>query len=243
MKINFAIAVLFSAAAVLTPAQASSILFTATTTLTAGSSGSPLALVLSDNAGTIKAYGYSNLFPTTPALPATATPPVFGGATQRGLTVQNDLSATLGLGVTDPNASSQDKGFIAPTDAVVLDFSLVKSPDTFNLQTGNINTITFKMFEDYSGADYEIYGVTGAFGAAGATYTVIKSGQMSNSTPLTVSTSSLYNSYIIGVTDCALDIQSISVGYSAAPEPGTFVMAGIALIGLGVTMKRRRSKV
>ena len=108
---------------------------------------------------------------------------------------------------------------------------------------GNINTITFKMYEDYSGADYEIYGVTGAYGTAGATYSVIKSGQMSNSTPLTVSTSSLYNAYIIGVTDCALDIQSISVGYSAAPEPGTFVMAGIALIGLGVTMKRRRSKV
>ena len=244
MKTNFAIAALISAAAVLTPAHATTVLFTATTTLPAagnyGSSTTGLALTLSDNAGSIEAYGYKNLFPKTPTLPATATPPVFSGASETGLVVQNDLSGTRGLGVND--ATNQDKGFIAPTDAVVLDFSGVNNPATYNSQTGYISSVTFKLYEDYSGADYEIYGVTGSYGKAGATYTVIQSGQMSNSTPLTVSTSSLYSSYVIGVTDCALDIQSISLNYSPAPEPGTFVMAGIALIGLGVTLKKRSRK-
>jgi hypothetical protein len=56
-----------------------------------------------------------------------------------------------------------------------------------------------------------------------------------------------YNYYAVGVMgDCAIDITQLSVTYPSGstptPEPGTFVMAGIAMIGLGVAMKKRSRK-
>ena len=46
-----------------------------------------------------------------------------------------------------------------------------------------------------------------------------------------------------GVTVCAIDTQSVDIQYSGtttqAPEPGTLVMAGLALIGLGLTIRKR----
>jgi hypothetical protein len=53
----------------------------------------------------------------------------------------------------------------------------------------------------------------------------------------------------VGVTnDCGLTINSVDLAYSGGtgtqqtPEPGTFVMAGMALIGAGVTMRKRNRK-
>ena len=49
-----------------------------------------------------------------------------------------------------------------------------------------------------------------------------------------------------GVTVCAIDTQSVDIQYSGtttqAPEPGTLVMAGLALIGLGLTIRKRSRK-
>jgi hypothetical protein len=58
----------------------------------------------------------------------------------------------------------------------------------------------------------------------------------------------LYSSYLIGVTnDCALTINEVYVQYSGettpTPEPGTFVMAGMALAGIGLARKRLGRKV
>jgi hypothetical protein len=249
-KLNTKVAVfaLFTGAVFLTPAQATSLLFTATTTLptTNGAvENSPYTIALNDGAGSIIASGYDNVFQN-----GSGTPTFNGNTTSQSLYVQHDLSGVDGLGVHNTNVG-QDNGFIAPSDAILLNFSNVKSTDTFNGQTGTVSKVTFGMYEDYSGADYEVYGVTTTGGHT--SYTLIQEGTMHNSTPLTVSTTSLYTSYLIGVTDCALDIESVQVQYSsgnlvtpptqATPEPGTFVMAGLAMIVLGVTMKKRNRKV
>jgi PEP-CTERM motif-containing protein len=71
-----------------------------------------------------------------------------------------------------------------------------------------------------------------------------QTGSIVSGQPLTVSTSSFYTEYAIGVTDCAIDIESVDIRYSStttpAPEPGTFVLVGIALIGLGMTVRKRK---
>ena len=248
LKTNIAIAALFAAGAFLTPAHATPVLFTATTTLPAANNyPSPLSLALSDSAGTITATGYHDMFPTTPSSGTAIAPS--SGATEDGLTVQNGHGTTIpGLGVNDPDADSTDAGYIAPTDAVVLDFAGVHPTANNGTGTGSINQITFNLYEDYSGADYEIYGlVSGTVNTASAVWALVKSGVMQDSKPLTVSTTSLYTYYALGVTDCALDIESVGVQYSGTgnqqtPEPGTFVMAGMALLAVGVSLKKRNRK-
>lgn len=247
MKTNIGIVAFFSAAVLLTPAHATSVLFTATTALpSAGNYSSPLSLTLSYGAGSINAYGYDDVFPTNPKLPVTATPPV-SGATPEGLTVQKDLSGAEGLGVNNTNVG-QDNGFVAPSDAVMLDFSHVHPTANNGSGAGSINQITFNLYEDYSGADYEVYGlVSGTANTSGAVWAPVTSGIMQNKTTLTVQTTSLYSEYVIGVTDCALDIQSVAVQYSGAsitdtPEPGTFVMAGMAFIVIGVATRKSNNK-
>lgn len=51
---------------------------------------------------------------------------------------------------------------------------------------------------------------------------------------------------LTGVTVCAIDTQSVDIQYSGAitqaPEPGTLVMAGLATIGLGMTIRKRTRK-
>jgi hypothetical protein len=248
MKTNIAISALFTAAAFLTPAHATPILFSATTTLpAAGNYSSPVTLNLNDNAGYILAYGYDDMFSKNPSGGSTAVAPQ-NGATPVGLTVQKDLSNTEGLGDHNTNVG-QDNGFIAPTDAVVLDFANVNKTATNASGTGSENQITFNMYQDYAGADYEVYALTGGtVNTSNATWTLIKSGVIVAGQNLSVQTSATqYTYYAIGVTDCAIDIQNVAVQYSGTttqqtPEPGTFVMGGMALIGLGLTMKKRNRK-
>ncbi len=194
-------------------------------------------MTLNDGAGYIIAEGYDNVFQN-----GSNTPTFNRNTTSKNLYVQHDLGGVDGLGVYNTNLG-QDNGFIGPSDAIVLDLSHVKQTDTYNGQTGSISGITFDMYEDYSGDDYEVYGVT--TNGTHTTYTLVQQGIMHNTTPLTVSTSSLYNEYVIGVTDCALDLRGVDIQYSGSvstqqtPEPGTFVMAGMAMIGLGITIKKR----
>ena len=248
LKTNIAISALFTAAAFLTPAHATPILFSATTTLpAAGNYTSPVQLNLNDGAGYILAYGYDNMFSKNPTSPSTSVPPQ-DGATQVGLTVQKDLSNTDGLGDHNTNVG-QDNGFIAPTDAVVLDFANVSQTANNGSGTGSENQITFNLYQDYAGADYEVYALTGGtINTATATWAKIQSGVIVAGQALSVQTSSTqYTYYALGVTDCAIDIQNVDVQYSGTttqqtPEPGTFVMAGMALIGLGMTIRKRNRK-
>jgi hypothetical protein len=246
LKIQIAVSALFTAAALLTPASATPISFTAATTLpSAGNYSSPLTLNLTDGAGSITAIGYDDMFPHNPTTGTAIAPS--SGATEVGLTVQTDRGNQPGLGDHNTNVG-QDNGFIAPTDALVLGFANVHTTASNGSGTGSINRITFNMYEDYSGADYEVYGlVSGTVNTNTATWALIGSGTMQNGAPLTVATTSLYTYYAIGVTDCALDIQSVGVNYTGTttqqtPEPGTFVMAGMALIGLGAIMRKRNRK-
>lgn len=245
MKIGVAIFAALLAAVFLAPAQATPVLFSATTTLTAGNYNSPLTLNLSDGAGYILAYGYDDMFHNPKS--GTAIAPSYG-ATSVGLTVQTDLNGTEGLGDNNTNVG-QDNGFIAPTDAVVLDFANVHSTASNGSITGSENKITLNLYQDYAGADYEVYALTGGtVNTASAEWTPVQTGVIVAGQPLTVSTSSLYTYYAIGVTDCAIDVESVDIQYKGAtnpqqtPEPGTFVMGGMALIVLGVAMKKGNRK-
>lgn len=220
-------------------------LFSATTTLTAGNYSSTLTLNLSDNAGYILASGYDNMFPNDPTLGTSIAPSK--GASPVGVTVQPDLTGTEGLG-DDNTDIGDDNGFIAHSDAVVLDFANVHSTASNGSVTGSENQITFNVYQDYNGADYEVYALTkGTVNTSSAKWTMIQSGVINAPNSLTVTTTSLYNYYAIGVTDCAIDIQSVDVEYSGAttdqtPEPGTFLMGGMALIGFGALMGKRRRR-
>jgi hypothetical protein len=239
LKTKLTIAALFSVAAFLTPAHATGVLFTATTTLpSAGTYSSPLTLSLNTGTATIAAYGFDGVFSTT-APPSTVN---VTGATSEQLDVHKDGSGTLGLGL-----NSNDTPYIGPGDAILLDFANAQT-DSNGSGTGSLSQVTFNLYKDITGAsDYVVYGMSNALGTG--TGVLLTSGLMSSTGALTFSTSSLYSSYLVGITqDCALDIQNLQLQYSgtgtsSTPEPGTFVMAGMALIGLGATMKKRGRKV
>ena len=241
MKTKIAISVVFIAAALLRPAQAGQ-LFMNITLPTIPAHHSSLVLGASDNLylsgpgfpspnnGYILASGYDNLFPST-----SIAPPQFTGATQVSLAVAQDgsgASAHVGLGL-----SSNDTPYVGPTDGLVLDFSNVEK----NLGGEPLAAVTFSLFQDVTGAaNWVIYGTTGAGGKGAAT--LLDSGSTSIYGPITFTTNSIYASYVIGESnDCSLDLENIQLEY-AAPEPGTFALAGMALIGLGAALKKRGRK-
>jgi hypothetical protein len=99
------------------------------------------------------------------------------------------------------------------------------------------NQVTFNVYQDYAGADYEVYGLVSSevngTGANRPVWAPVQTGTIVAGQPLTVSTSTFYTEYAIGVTDCATDIESVDVKYSGntwqTQEPGTFVLVGIAI--------------
>ena len=240
MKINIAIAALSTAAAFLTPAQATPVLFTASATLPTGTYASGTSFNLNDGAGSIGAYGFDGVFSVT-APPTTVSVKNSNPDTPTASASNETLDVTsVGLGL-----KSNDTPYIGPTDAIVLDFSGVKTTATSGGQTGSISEVTIDTKIDVTGSsDWTVYG----FNSTTHTYDLLDSGSMAASGSPTFMTSTLYSAYLIGVTnDCGLTIDGINVQYSgtttqSTPEPGTFVMAGIAMIGLGITMKKRSRK-
>ncbi|HUB78155.1 MAG TPA: PEP-CTERM sorting domain-containing protein [Bryobacteraceae bacterium] len=255
MEFRIAFSALFTVAVILTPAQATPILFNATTTLPSagnyaqGGTSAGLQIALNDaygSAGYILAYGVDGLFNGTPRSGHTNLAPTTSATPNVGLTVQPDLGGKEGLGDDNSNAG-QDNGFIAPTDGVVLDFANVtKTVNNSSVSGATPNLITFNLYQDYAGADYEVYGSNND-----SNWTLIQSGVIHAPQSLTIpalnaSVSSLYTYYAIGVTDCAIDVEGVTVQYSGTttqvapvPEPGTFVMAGAAILGLGFTIRKR----
>jgi hypothetical protein len=219
LKTKIAIATLFTAMACITPAHASLVL--SLTPLPTGKLGSKANLNLSGagnpagSSGYIVASGFDNLFPST-----TVAPPKFSGATTANLDVTTDKGGITGLGL-----NSNDTPYVGPTDAIVLDLSNVKA----NLGGATINQVTFDLYKDITGGStWVVYGTTLAGGKG--TATLIASGKMLATGPSVVSTSSIYTSYVIGLTgDCALDIENVQIDYEA-PEPGTFAMAGMGAL-------------
>jgi len=122
---------------------------------------------------------------------------------------------------------------LEPTDAIVLDLSNVKT----KVGGASLENITFDLYKDITGGStWVIYGTTLAGGKG--TATLIASGKMLATGPLVITTSSIYTSYVIGLTgDCALDIENVQLDY-AAPEPGTFAMLGIGVAAVLIFRKR-----
>ena len=259
MKFRIAFLAFFTAVVFLVPAQATSIVFTATTTLPSAGSY-PLATIPGGlqinlngtygSAGYILAYGVDGLFNGTPTS-GTSLAPTMSATPNVGLTVQPDLGGKEGLGDDNTTKNDQDDGYIAPTDGVVLDFANVTQTINNSSVTGATpNLITFHLYQDYNGADYEVYGSNDD-----SSWTLVQSGVINapgvlNVPALNGSVSSLYTYYAIGVTDCAIDVEGATVYYSGTqtqsppvPEPGTFLMAGSALLGLGFTIRKRRRAV
>jgi hypothetical protein len=237
LKIHFAIGALISAAAVLTPAYATSVLFTATTTLPAtGTHASGTSISLNDGAGSILAYGYDGVFSQTNPTSS--------------VNVNSASSASLDVSSHGLGLNSNDAPYIGPTDAIVLDFANVNTTATKGSTTGTESDVTFTLDITGTGSsDWVVYGLNNDTGkGSGAGGTVLDYGPMSPLGSFTVSTSNLYDAYLIGVTqDCSLTIESVAIQYSGpsttqTPEPATFLTAGMALIGLGVTMKKRRRR-
>jgi hypothetical protein len=242
---KIAIAVLFSTAALLTPAHATTVLFNTTGATKSYNNTNNIYSVSTAAGGTITAYGYDGIFlssyvpqditvaggsPTAPNNDGASLNPV--QATKLGTSVGAEVTSA-GLGVTGST-------YIGPSDAVVLDFanvsSTVKQDDP---------TVTFNMKIDATGpSDWVVYGFSNGqyvFLGDGAMSTV---GAVSFQQP----TTGLYSYYLIGVAnDCDLSITGVSISYNGqttqtAPEPGTFLMAGMALVAAGVTMKKRARK-
>ncbi len=239
MKTNFAIAALFAAGAFLTPAHATPVLFTATSTLPSSPFGTSGIISLNDNAGSITAYGFDGVFSVT-------NPPMTLSVTGSNPDKPSPGSAaTLDVTSDGLGLHSNDTPYIGPSDAIVLDFSNVKTTATSGGQTGSESQVTINTQIDATGPSYwTVYG----FNTSTHIYDLLDSGPMSGTGSPTFTTSVLYSAYLVGVTnDCGLTIDDVQVQYSGnttqqTPEPGTFVMAGMALLAVGVTMKKRNRK-
>ena len=241
MKSNFAIAALISFAAILTPAHASTVLSFATLgTGGATTAGNNLGRTFTVSGGTIKAFGWDNLPGTPTALPLDLVNN--GGLNPSG----------LGVNKVAPRNVSQTTD-IEQNQFIILDFSSVTAPVGQTLQS-----VTFTLYVDAPNANlnYEIYGITGDVKPGTLPTQLNPTGSASNlgtARQIVFNTTSLSTSYLIGV-DCpinnlgGIDIQKVSLNYGVTPntptpEPGTFLMAGMALVGIGITVKKRRQKV
>jgi hypothetical protein len=234
LKIKIAIAAMFLSAAILTPAHATTILLT--TALPTGTLGTTAALYLSGssytNDGYIEAEGFDNVLGSS----GTINNPTINLSKPTQLDVATETGGTPKLQGLGLNNSGDP--YIGPSDAIVLDFSNVKTSLGANTME---STVVFNLYKDITGpSQYVIYGMSGANGTG--TPTLLTNGSMASTGPVSF-TAAIYSSYIIGITsDCSIDIQSVGVNYAPCPEPATFVMAGVALIGLGLTMRKRGKK-
>jgi hypothetical protein len=141
-----------------------------------------------------------------------------------------------GLGVAATNYE------ITLSSFVVVDFSDPGGP-----KPSGATTATFNI--DNADSGWIIYGgttepVSGAVGAAGGIsgLTLVTSGSLNNSA-LQVTLGSYSYLAIIAARTCYLNINSITTDTSTpTPEPATFALAGMALIGLGVALRKTRKR-
>lgn len=258
LKTNFAIAALLSAAAFLTPMYGSTVLYSTTSPGQICFIGNCTGTA--NNTYSITANGYSSglngtLPPTTQQGQSDPNGAPLPTADQSTVSFTATGSSNAGYGIPGGlgNITASGSGQNAEFD--ILDFS---APTTYG--GGTVTGVTFTLNIDgrpgtTDESYYVLYGITGNSGngvkntvTAGsgntADLTYLASGDMyTTAITTTLSTTGLYTAYAIGILgDCSLNITSVDIHYSQTPEPGTFVMAGIALIGLGVTMKKRSRK-
>jgi hypothetical protein len=246
LKTNIAIATLFTAAAFLTPAHATTTLFTATP-LTISSGNICLVGLNPCTSDYITTAGAFNGFPTSSM---TSTPPSTTTLTETTGAGGHSIGA---VGVTSGgDLGVGTSGVIEFGDYAVLDFANVKAGNAAS--TLSVDLAGTVVATQGSGLSYWVVYGYNTISSQTATGNLLAYGSMANTVSLSSSTLSgslsdlpFYNYYAVGVMgDCAIDITQLSVTYPSGstptPEPGTFVMAGIAMIGLGVAMKKRSRK-
>lgn len=206
------------------------------------------AMLTSAHAATIITTGYGTGY-------SVALTGFLGGAGSGTASSTGVVMGTYGYGLS--GVSGND---IQATDFIVMDFSTLNTYlGTAKLQSINIGLETYSA---QSGVYWDIYGST-TKPAAGAqipvngnsTYHLLAYSPIGSSghptfdpavysAGATGSLGTLYAYYIVAVTstgpDCGVQITGaqLTVPPSGVPEPATFLMAGVALVGLGAGMKR-----
>lgn len=166
------------------------------------------------------------------------------GATTPGVT-----DTSHGLGITgNPNTE------IADYDYIVLDFSSLKTAigtsATPGVSIGLWETIAGNSSANIIGTNSNPLGSTNQdTNQIGTNAGVTKTVSLNNGTngvslgnyTITDTTSGIYQYYIVDVTTNGGGC-GVLISGTAVPEPATFVLAGMALLGLGMTMKRRGNR-
>ena len=157
------------------------------------------------------------------------TPP-FTGVQASNLTYNSS-----GLGVA---GTSSEIVYGSTSRLVVFDFA-----DTNGPKPNHLTTVTFHI--DNADSNWFIYGgnaapTTGTLSGLTRLYTSPTTNGTANSGngSMSISLSGYDYLAVTAGTTCELNIGSIDV--TAAPEPGTSLMAGMALIGLGVALRKAR---
>ena len=154
------------------------------------------------------------------------------GATTSGVSLTYNSNG-LGVNYTgdpDPN----EIGFLNPTNNfVVIDFSspIAKGYTSATIKLDNV-TDGYIVYEGAKGASGLNKLIVGAASASGGPPVVSKAVTV----PLALTAANPFLVFM-ATGQCVLNIQQISV---STPEPGTFLMAGMALIGLGMALRKVR---
>jgi len=181
-----------------------------------------------------------------------------------GCSAQTIDGTANGLGILGTSTNNNGVGLneVANNDYIVLDFANTTTPSNPGGIPSSIlskaTSVSITLYETGKGTASvaNIYGMN-----TDPATTLLGTGSISSSTSITgislnqtidkslgtftLSSSGAYNYYVIDVTnaDCGLVVTNASLNFTPAPEPGTFVMGGMALLGLGMAMKKRSRKV
>jgi len=142
-------------------------------------------------------------------------------------------NSTYGLGVADTPVPNDSNGGIylngANSSAVVIDFS--------NAESHGATTATF--YIDNADSGWRIFGGNSP-GNGLVNLTSLVTGSLNATQP--VSLSGYRYLTIVGYGTCYLNISEIGVNNTTTPEPGTTMMAGMALIGLAMALRKARKR-
>jgi hypothetical protein len=232
----------------ITPAQASTYTFG---WVTNSNLNTDLGLLysLSNNGVTLTAYGLTA--PSTLTSPATAGPGLYtknGGTGETGLGMATDpgndheISAALNDGIQIDFSSALAA---APKATVTMVISSVQSGEGWALYGSNtLYTVAGNSKTDGALGEPLLSGAGGAYTNATTTITLPDWGEYTYYTLMATDTGGC------GSSDANILLGTVTVNggltanykNSPAPEPGSLLMAGTALIAIGVLMKKKQTK-